>query len=84
MPRSVDTRPLVEPFDVPDARELVWIDRVLLEKLTDAVKRERLARQSNQSTLALVLEAQIASLRDIRSRVHHRYWSLRVGVAPTR
>lgn len=83
MPGSADGRPLVEPLDVPDARELVWIDGVLLEKLADALRRERLARQSNQSTLALVLEAQIASLRDIRARVHHRYWSLRVGVTST-
>lgn len=83
MPLIVDARPLVEPFDVPDARELVWMDRVLLAKIEDALKRDRLARHSNQSTLALVLEAQIASLRDLRSRVHHRYWSLRVGTTPT-
>jgi hypothetical protein len=83
MPRVVETRSLVEPFDMPDARELVWIDRLLLDKLNDASKREVLARRLNQSSLALVLEAQIASLRDIRARVHHRYWSLRVGITST-
>jgi hypothetical protein len=56
-----------------DLSELAWMDRLLVDEIAEATRRHTLARASNQTTLALALNAQIGCLVRLRQAVHHRH-----------
>jgi hypothetical protein len=68
---------LVELYDVPARKELVWTDQMLYDELTDLTRREALAREKRQETLSIILCGQVAIVTRLRERVHRRFWQLR-------
>jgi hypothetical protein len=74
---------LVEVYDVPARKELVWTDQMLFDQYADLTRREALARESRQETLSLVLCGQMALVGRLRALVHRRFWVLH-GSGPTK
>lgn len=83
MPVHDSPNVLVEQYDVPSRKELVWADQMLFDQLTDLTRREVLARANRQETLSMILCGQVAVITRLRELVHRRFWQLR-GSGPAK